>query len=99
MPMRRKSIGLAVTAAAAVGLFDAAAAAAMYCNEPTAPWVPTPSWADQATLEKADADIRTYNQAVTDYISCLQAAIAAADAQRNDVLEQWTWTINNLPQQ
>lgn len=97
MPGRRRTCVLA--AAAAVFAAGGGPALAAYCTEPTAPWVPTPSWANQDTMTKADAEIGYYLQAVAAYIECLQDAIAAADAKRKDVLAQWQWTIDNLPGQ
>jgi hypothetical protein len=97
--LRWNTLGLALAAATAAGLLDAASAAAyMNCVEPTAPYVPTPAWADQNSLTKADAEIYAYNVAVNDYIVCLQQAVVDADAKRTEINNQWTYTVNNLPQ-
>jgi hypothetical protein len=99
MHRRGARFGLAVAAAIAAVALHAPTAQAYYCTEPSEPWVPTPAWATQETMAKADADIEAYLNAVNDYITCLQDAITAVDAKRKNVLDQWTWTINNLPQQ
>lgn len=97
--VRWRSFGFAFAAATVIVLLGAAPSAALYCNEPSEPWVPTPAWANQETMAKADADIQAYDAAVNDYVTCLQQAIEAVYAKRNQVIQQWTWTIDNLPQQ